>query len=73
MLVVAVGRGRPPHYHLWVSPDGRGETWTSRTLIAEGGKGYASVIEVAPGKLVYSGYNKKKRALQIWQVKIERQ
>ena len=73
MLVVAVGRGRPPHYHLWVSPDGRGETWTSRTLIAEGGKGYASVVEVAPGRLVYSGYNKKKRALQLWQVKIERQ
>ncbi|MBB73571.1 MAG: hypothetical protein CMJ75_03545 [Planctomycetaceae bacterium] len=72
MLVVAVGRGRPPHYHLWVSPDGRGETWTSRTLIAEGGKGYASVVETAPGQLVYSGYNKKKRALQLWHVRIEK-
>lgn len=73
MLVIAVGRGRPPHYHLWVSLDGRGEKWTSRTLIAQGGKGYASVVEVAPGQLVYSGYNKKRRALQIWQVKVERQ
>jgi len=72
MLVVAVGRGRPPHYHLWISPDGRGETWTSRTLIAEGGKGYASVVEVAPGRLVYSGYNKEKRALQLWQITVER-
>jgi len=72
LLVLAVGRGRPPHYHLWVSPDGRGETWTSRTLVAEGGKGYASAVEVAPGKLVYSGYNKKKRALQLWQINVER-
>jgi len=52
--------------------DGRGETWTSRTLIAEGGKGYASVVETAPGQLVYSGYNKKKRALQLWHVRIEK-
>jgi hypothetical protein len=29
-------------------------------------------VEVAPGKLVYSGYNKKKRALQIWQINVER-
>ena len=72
MLVIAVGRGRPANYYLWVSPDGRGETWTSRTLIAEGGKGYASVVETADGQLVYSGYNKQKRALQLWQVKIER-
>jgi len=72
LLVLAVGRGRPPHYHLWVSPDGRGETWTSRTLVGEGGKGYASALEVAPGKLVYSGYNKKKRALQVWQIDVER-
>ena len=72
VLVLAVGRSRPPNYYLWVSPDGRGEKWTSRTLIAEGGKGYASVVEVAPGQLVYSGYNKQKRALQIWQIKLER-
>jgi hypothetical protein len=72
LLVLAVGRGRPPHYHLWVSPDGRGETWTSRTLVGQDGKGYASAVEVAPGKLVYSGYNKKKRALQIWQINVER-
>jgi hypothetical protein len=72
MLVVAVGRSRPPNYYLWVSPDGRGETWTSRTLVAKGGKGYASVVEVAPGQLVYSGYNKQKQALQIWKIKIER-
>ena len=72
LLVLAVGRSRPPNYYLWVSPDGRGETWTSRTLVAEGGKGYASVVEVAPGQLVYCGYNKKKRALQIWRIEIER-
>lgn len=72
LLVLAVGRSRPPNYYLWVSPDGRGETWTSRTLIAKGGKGYASIVEVAPGQLVYSGYNKQERALQIWQIKIER-
>ena len=71
MLVMAVGRGRPANYYLWVSPDGRGETWTSRTLIAQGGKGYASVIETAPGQLVYSGYNKQKRALQLWQIRID--
>ena len=68
----AGGRGRPANYYLWVSPDGRGETWTSQTLVGLGGKGYASAVEVAPGKLVYSGYNKKKRALQVWQVNVER-
>ena len=72
MLVLAVGRGRPPNYYLWCSPDGRGETWQSQTLVANGGKGYASVVEVAPGQLVYSGYNKEKRALQIWQINAER-
>ncbi len=71
LLVLAVGRSRSPNYYLWVSPDGRGEMWTSRTLVAKGGKGYASVVEVAPGQLVYSGYNKQKRALQIWKIKIE--
>ena len=71
LLVIAVGRSRPPNYYLWVSPDGEGRTWTSRTLIAKGGKGYASVVEVAPGELVYSGYNKKERRLEIWPLAVE--
>jgi BNR repeat protein len=72
LLILAVGRSKPPNYYLWVSPDGEGKTWTSRTLITTGGKGYASVAEIAPNTLIFSGYNKKERALETWQVKVER-
>lgn len=72
LLVLAVGRSSPPNYYLWVSPDGEGKTWTSRTLLAKGGKGYASVIEIDPETLVVSGYDKVKRALQIWRIKVQR-
>jgi hypothetical protein len=70
LLVAAVGRS--PNYHLWVSPDGRGEKWTSRTQLIEGGKGYAWAAEIEPGTLIVSGYNKAERALQIWRVRVER-
>ena len=72
LLALAVGRSKQPNYYLWISPDGNGKRWTSHTLVGKGGKGYASVVEVAPGRLVYSGYNKKKRALQVWQIKVEK-
>ena len=70
LLVAAVGR---PDCHLWISPDGRGNTWTSRTVITtEPVKGYASVVKVEPDKLIFSGLNKKKRALEIWPIRVER-
>ena len=72
LLVVGVGRSESPNFYLWVSPDGRGESWTSRTLVTKGGKGYASVIEIAPNLLLYSGYNKEKRALEVWRIQVER-
>ena len=72
LLVLGVGRSRPPNYYLWVSADGEGRTWTSRTMIAKGGKGYASVIEAAQGELIYTGYNKVKRALEVWPIQVER-
>ena len=45
-----------------------------RILIAESGKGYVSVsvVEEAPGRLIYSAWNKQKCALQLWQVTVER-
>lgn len=72
LLVVGVGRSESPNFYLWVSPDGRGETWTSRTLVAKGGKGYANVMELAPDLLLYSGYSKKQRALQVWRIQVQR-
>ncbi len=69
LLVAAHGR---PNYYLWVSLDGEGKAWTSRTLVAKGGKGYASVVEAAPGELVFTGYSKEKRGLHVWRIRVER-
>jgi hypothetical protein len=41
-------------------------------MIAKRGKGYASVIEIAPNLLLYSGYNKEKRALEVWRIQVKR-
>ena len=71
LLVAAHGR---PHYYLWVSPDGEGRTWTSRTRIGDG-FGYASIVEDRPGKLVFVAHGTEtngQSGLVAWRVSVER-
>lgn len=69
LLVAAHGR---PNFYLWISPDGEGKAWTSRTLVAKGGRGYASVVEATPGELVFTGFGQGKPGLHIWRIRVER-
>ena len=69
LLVASHGR---PHYYLWVSPDGRGEKWTSRTLIGDG-FGYSSIVENQPGELVFVGHGTAENGqggLIAWRVRV---
>ena len=69
-------RSRPAELHLWASPDGEGAAWTSRTLVAKGGKGYASVVEAEPGVAVFVGYGtsvKGQKGLLAWRITVARE
>jgi hypothetical protein len=71
LLVASHGR---PEYYLWVSPDGEGRTWTSRTLIGDG-FGYTSIVEDRPGELVFVAHETAsdgQSGLVAWRVAVER-
>ena len=71
LLVASHGR---PEYYLWVSPDGEGRTWTSRTLIGDG-FGYTSIVEDRPGELVFVAHGTAsdgQSGLVAWRVAVER-
>ena len=73
-LLVA-SHGKPKNY-LWVSPDGEGRTWTSRTLIGIGdGYGYTSIVEDRPGELVFVAHRAAsdgQSGLMAWRVAVGR-
>jgi hypothetical protein len=72
LLVAAHGR---PNYYLWVSPDGRGESWTSRALVSKEGAGYGSIVEAADGRVVFVGFGATDtgpEGLWAWRIKVER-
>lgn len=66
-LVAAAGR---PDYRLWISYNGTGKHWDKEVLVAKGGKGYASIIEAEPNVLVYCGWNKAKRHLDVRRIRL---